>query len=85
MSVLARYFVPNAILLDGIPLEPNVTKWSIINCSQNDPCGIVDSVLVRELALVLIQFNIQTLMLPLMLLYMVGESKKDMPIQLDMV
>ena len=39
VTVLARYFVPNAILLDGIPLEPNVTKWSIINCSQNDPCG----------------------------------------------
>ena len=39
VTVLTRYFVPNAILLDGIPLEPNVTKWSIINCSQNDPCG----------------------------------------------
>ena len=39
VTVLARYFVPNAILLDGTPLEPNVTKWSIINCSQNDPCG----------------------------------------------
>ena len=39
VTMLARYFVPNAILLDGIPLEPNVTKWSIINCSQNDPCG----------------------------------------------
>ena len=39
VTALARYFVPNAILLDGTPLEPNVTKWSIINCSQNDPCG----------------------------------------------
>ena len=39
VTVLARYFVPNAILLDGTPLEPNVIKWSIINCSQNDPCG----------------------------------------------
>ena len=39
VTVLAMYFVPNAILLDGTPLEPNVTKWSIINCSQNDPCG----------------------------------------------
>ena len=39
VTVLTRYFVPNAILLDGTPLEPNVTKWSIINCSQNDPCG----------------------------------------------
>ena len=39
VTVLARYFVPNAILLDGTPLEPNVTKWSVINCSQNDPCG----------------------------------------------
>ena len=39
VTVLARYFVPNAILLDGTPLEPNVTKWSIINCSQNDSCG----------------------------------------------
>ena len=39
VTVLARYFVPNSILLDGTPLEPNVTKWSIINCSQNDPCG----------------------------------------------
>ena len=39
VTVLARYFFPNAILLDGTPLEPNVTKWSIINCSQNDPCG----------------------------------------------
>ena len=39
VTVLAKYFVPNAILLDGTPLEHNVTKWSIINCSQNDPCG----------------------------------------------
>ena len=39
VTVLVMYFVPNAILLDGTPLEPNVTKWSIINCSQNDPCG----------------------------------------------
>ena len=39
VTVLTRYFVPNAILLDGIPLEPNITEWSIINCSQNDPCG----------------------------------------------
>ena len=39
VTVLARYFVPNTILLDGTPLEPNITKWSIINCSQNDPCG----------------------------------------------
>ena len=39
VTVLARYFVPNAILLDGKPLEPNVIKWSIINCSENDPCG----------------------------------------------
>ena len=39
VTVLAMYFVSNAILLDGTPLEPNVTKWSIINCSQNDPCG----------------------------------------------
>ena len=39
VTVLARYFVPNAILLDGTPLEPDVTKWSIINCSQNNPCG----------------------------------------------
>ena len=39
VTVLARYFDPNAILLDGTPLELNVTKWSIINCSQNDPCG----------------------------------------------
>ena len=39
VTVLARYFDPNAILLDGTSLEPNVTKWSIINCSQNDPCG----------------------------------------------
>ena len=39
VTVLAKYFVLNAILLDGTPLEPNVTKWSIINCSQNDPCG----------------------------------------------
>ena len=39
VTVLARYFVPNAILLDGTALEPNVTKWSIINCSQDDPCG----------------------------------------------
>ena len=39
VTVLTRYFVSNAILLDGTPLEPNVTKWSIINCSQNDPCG----------------------------------------------
>ena len=39
VTVLARYFDPNAILLDGNALEPNVTKWSIIDCSQNDPCG----------------------------------------------
>ena len=39
VTVLARYFVPNAILLDGTPLEPNVTQWHIIDCSQNDPCG----------------------------------------------
>ena len=39
VTVLARYFVPNTILLDSTPLEPNITKWSIINCSQNDPCG----------------------------------------------
>ena len=39
VTVLARYFVPNSILLDGTPLEPNVIKRSIINCSQNDPCG----------------------------------------------
>ena len=39
VTVLAMYFVPNAILLDGTPLEPDVTKWSIINCSQNNSCG----------------------------------------------
>ena len=39
VTVLAKYFVPNAILLDGTPLEPNVNKWSIINCSQNNSCG----------------------------------------------
>ena len=39
VTVLERYFVFNTILLNGTPLEPNVTKWSIINCSQNDPCG----------------------------------------------
>ena len=39
VTVLARYFDPSAILLDDTPLETNTTKWSTINCGQNDPCG----------------------------------------------
>ena len=39
VTVLARYFDPSAILLDGTPLETNTTEWSTIDCSQNGPCG----------------------------------------------
>ena len=39
VSVPARYFQTDRIMLDNAPLELNATKWHAIYCSTGEICG----------------------------------------------
>ena len=39
ISVYKTFFQPSRILMDGVPVEPDSSKWNRIYCSEREVCG----------------------------------------------